>query len=325
MKILLKLTIAGALLCLLLQVSSLAQEENSPYRVTDDQGNTVHIFPTPSMSGTMSAPTGALSYHGGPIMPSVTTYVIFWVPPRLQNGNPTSLSATYENLVKRFMADYPGHGIANNSTQYYSVISGVNHYFLNAGSFAGYYLDTNPYPASGCTDPDTPGNCITDAQLRTEIARVLTLKGWTSGLGKMYLVFTSQGEGSCMGSSCAYTAYCAYHGYYGSASSPVIYGNEPYADPNHCYAGTQHDPSGDKPSDAAVNIASHEITEANTDPELNAWWDTANGEEIGDLCAWSFGTNSWDSGLANQMWNGNFYDLQLEYDNHVSGCVQVGP
>ncbi len=96
-------------------------------------------------------------------------------------------------------------------------------------------------------------------------------------------------------------------------------------DPTYCYAGSQHDPNGDVPSDAAVNVASHEITEATTDPELNAWWDSANGEEIGDLCAWMFGTTSWDGGLANQMWNGDFYDLQLEYDNHASGCVQVGP
>src|ERR1035437_10971082 len=96
MKTLLKLIVAGTLLCLLLQVSLLAQEE-SPYRVTDDQGNTVHIFPTPSMAGAIPAPSGALSYHGGPIMPSVTTYVIFWVPPTLQNGQSTSLSAKYES------------------------------------------------------------------------------------------------------------------------------------------------------------------------------------------------------------------------------------
>jgi hypothetical protein len=142
----------------------------------------------------------------------------------------------------------------------------------------------------------------------------------------MYLVFTSEGEGSCNGASCAYTDYCAYHGYFGSAASPVIYGNEPYADPLYCFAPlTQQWPSGDIPTDAAVNIASHEITEANTDPELDAWWDTANGEEIGDLCAWSFGSQSWDGGLANQMWNGHFYDLQLEYDNHTGKCVQIGP
>src|SRR5271157_4923981 len=153
---------------------------------------------------------------------------------------------------------------------------------------------------------------------------------WTPSLKKMFLVFTSTGEGSCFdssSSSCAYTSYCAYHGYFGSTSAPTIYANQPYADPAYCYysAGGQTDPSGDIPSDANVNVASHEITEANTDPELDAWWDTSNGEEIGDLCAWTFGTNTWDSAKANQMWNGRFYELQLEYDNHVGGCVQVGP
>jgi len=25
------------------------------------------------------------------------------------------------------------------------------------------------------------------------------------------------------------------------------------------------------------------------------------------------------------MWNGNFYEVQQEFDNHVGGCVQLGP
>ena len=163
------------------------------------EGNTVHIFPTPAMKYSLPAPAGALSYHGGPIMPSIKTFVIFWIPPKLQNGTATSLPVNYRTLVKQFMADYPAHGIANNSTQYYSTSGGVNTYFKNAGSFGGFYVDTNAYPASGCSDPVTPGNCITDAQLRTEIQNVMTSQGWTSGLGKMYLVFTSSGEGSCIG------------------------------------------------------------------------------------------------------------------------------
>jgi hypothetical protein len=105
----------------------------------------------------------------------------------------------------------------------------------------------------------------------------------------------------------------------------------PYANPTYFYGFSQdqHDPSGDKPSDANVNVASHEITEATTDPLVSTgpyeWYDNANGEEIGDLCAWMFSTADWDSGLANQGWNGRFYDLQLEYDNHTSGCVKIGP
>jgi hypothetical protein len=63
--------------------------------------------------------------------------------------------------------------------------------------------------------------------------------------------------------------------------------------------------------------ASHEFTEAITDPELNAWF-TAQGNEIGDhLCAYDYGLfYNWDGGNANQMWNSRFYMLQTEYDNN---------
>ena len=66
------------------------------------------------------------------------------------------------------------------------------------------------------------------------------------------------------------------------------------------------------------------MSEAITDPELNGWHNS-QGNEIGDLCEYNYGTNTWDSGKANQMWNGRFYELQQEFDNHVSACVQLGP
>ena len=325
-----KRLLAAVGLAMLMPVLAIGQDAaNSPYRVTGESG-TVHIYPTPEMSRQIKAQqarnaAGVLSYHSGPVMSGEDLYAIFWIPATLQNGGATGLSAKYQAVAKQFLGDYPSHGIANNSTQYYSTTSGTK-YFSGAGKLVATYVDTNPYPASGCSDSVTPGNCITDTQLQAEIQRVMTLKGWTGGLSKMYLMFTSSGEGSCSGTSCAYTNYCAYHGYFGSSGAPTIYANQPYADPNYCYVtGTQQAPSGDIPSDANVNVASHEITEANTDPELNAWWDSANGEEIGDLCAWSFGSLSWDGSLANQMWNGHFYDLQLEYDNHTGSCVNVGP
>jgi hypothetical protein len=324
-----KWVLAAVFLALLTATAIGQNAENSPYRVTGENG-TVHIYPTPELSRQIKAQQGVnapgvLTYQGGPIMTGDNLYAIFWIPPTLQNGSPTSLSTKYQAVTKQFLADYPYHGIANNSTQYYSVKNGVTKYFTGVGKLVASYVDTNAYPASGCSDSVTPGNCITDAQLQAEIQRVMTLKGWTGGLNKMYLMFTSTGEGSCSGIYCAYTDYCAYHGYFGSTSTPTIYANQPYADPNYCFATGQKAPSGDIPSDANVNVASHEITEANTDPELSAWWDTVNGEEIGDLCAWSFGSLTWDSALANQMWNGHFYDLQLEYDNHSASCVSIGP
>ena len=289
-----KCLIAAALMALMTPVLAAAQDAgNSPYRVSGEMG-TVHIHPTPELSRQMKAQQGinalaVLSYQGGPVMTGETLYAIFWIPATLQNGSPTTLSPKYQNVTKQFLTDYADHGLANNSSQYYALVGTVKKYFVGKGGLGG-----------------------------------------TPGLNKMFLVFTSKGEGSCSDStsaSCAYSQYCAYHGFFGSTTTPTIYSNQPYADPSYCYSpGTgQRAPNGDIPSDANVSIASHEIAEANTDPELNAWWDLANGYEIGDLCSWTFGANTWDGLLANQMWNGHFYELQQEYDNHTTSCVSLGP
>jgi len=39
-----------------------------------------------------------------------------------------------------------------------------------------------------------------------------------------------------------------------------------------------------------LSVLAHELEEANTDPELNAWYD-ASGAENADKCAWTFGQN----------------------------------
>jgi len=123
-------------------------------------------------------------------------------------------------------------------------------YIQNAWSFGGSYVDTTPYPASGCSSWETPGDCLTDAQIQAEVQKVMALKGWTGGLNKMFFVYTSSAEGSCAGFGCAYSDYCAYHSYFYSGSTPVIYGNEPYADTRCQLSGTPS-PNGDPAADAA--------------------------------------------------------------------------
>jgi len=188
----------------------------------------------------------------------------------------------------------------------------------------GFYVDTRAYPASGCNDSFTPGNCLSDIQIQREVKHVMALTGWTAGLNHIFLVFTSSGEGSCIGGACAYTSYCAYHGFFTTTSSTVIYTNQPYADLTKCQLPGAPSPNGDPYGDATASIVSHELTESITDPLINAWY-TAQGNEIGDLCAYNYGTPTWDLGNANEVWNGDPYLLQQEFDNHLSGCVQVGP
>lgn len=314
---------------LLLATVVAAQEASSRLTLRDDDGHAVHIFPSINLAPALPPDSGPLLYHGhGPVMQaSVTTYAIFWVPAKLQNGNNTSMSAHYQTVQLNMLNDYAGHGIGNNNTQYYQITStGARQYIQNKGGLGAFYVDTAAYPASGCSDTVTPGNCITDAQIQTEIKKVMGIKGWTGGLSKMFLLFTSNGEGSCFdstSSSCAYSNYCAYHGFI-SGATPIVYGNEPFGSLAYCQTSGTPTPNGDAAADTAATAASHELTEAITDPELNAWF-TAAGNEIGDLCAYQYGGNLWDSSRANQMWNGDFYELQMEFDNHLFGCVQIGP
>jgi hypothetical protein len=303
-------------------------------------GRTVHLMPTVQGARALAkaralAPLagGPLVYHaGGSIMPRVKLYAIFWIPAALQNGGSTGMSVAYQNLQTRLLMDYTANGIDNNNTQYYQVIGATATHIQNAAGvglasgLAGFTVDNAPYPASGCSDPATPGNCITDAQVQAEIQRVMALKGWTSGPNKLFLLYTSSGEGSCFdsaGTSCAYTQYCAYHSFIGT-SPPVIYANMPFGNLSVCQVSGTPSPNGNAAADAVTDVASHEITEAITDPLLNAWFDSS-GNEIGDICNFNYGANGWDAGAANQMWNGNFYEVQQEFDNHVGGCVQLGP
>ena len=292
-------------------------------------GGRIHIKPTVTGAAALAkalADTGPLLYHGGPIMQTATLYAIFWLPPALQNGGPTSIPLHYAQVNISLLVDYPFHGIDNNNTQYFQTVGSTTTYILNAGSFGGFAVNTSPYPASGCTDSFTLGNCITDAQIQAEIQKVMASKGWTGGLKNQFLLFTSKGEGSCMdpsSTSCAYTQYCAYHGYT-PTSPPIIYSNMPFDELSTCQRPRTPSPNGDPVADAEASTATHEISESITDPMLNAWFDSS-GNENGDLCAYNYGTNTWDAGAANEQWNGNFYEVQQEFDNHVGRCAQLGP
>jgi hypothetical protein len=168
---------------------------------------------------------------------------------------------------------------------------------------------------------------LTDAQIRAEVQKIVTFAKASGGLGQIFMLFTAPGEGSCFDStnkSCAYSSYCAYHSYFLKGTTPIIYSNEPYGNPSYCQTAGAPSPNNDPAADAAATAASHELSEAITDPRLNAWF-TAQGNENGDLCAYHYGTVNWDGGKANQMWNGRFYLLQTEFSNHTGQCLNTGP
>jgi hypothetical protein len=304
----------------------------------DATGNYQHILPTVQRLpfAVNATDKGPLLYHGGPVMTSLEVYSIFWAPAKLQSGAATSMPAIYKTVLTNLSADYSGHSLSSVASQYYQTVNKVTTYISGlagpggTGSDQATYTDADAYPASKCTP--TAVNCVTDAQLQAEVARVMTLKGWTGGLTKVFVVYLSPGEETCQAAkACSNTAFCGYHSHFtNSEGATVVYANLPYAILSNCQVPGTPAPSGNAYADTEASIATHEITESITDPEGSAWF-TAQGNEIGDLCAYTFGINSWDydsatkAYRANEMWNGHFYEVQRMFNNHFGLCTQAGP
>ena len=304
----------------------------------DAAGNYQHLMPTVQRLplAVSRTDTGPMLYHGGPVMTSLEVYSIFWAPAKLQSGTATTMPTSYTTVLTRLATDYSGHSLSSVASQYYQTVNGVTTYVSGlaapggTGSDAATYTDVNPYPVSKCTPAAV--NCVTDAQIQAEVTRVMGVERWTGGLTKLFVVYLAQGEETCQAANaCSNTVFCGYHGHYTNASgATVLYANMPYAVLANCQVPGTPSPSGNAYADTEASIAAHEITEAVTDPEGNAWF-TAQGNEIGDLCAYTFGTNTWDYNSAtltynaNEMWNGHYYELQMMFDNHYRVCAQYGP
>jgi PKD repeat protein len=261
-----------------------------------------------------------MNYYGGPVMHSDANYSIYWEPA----GHSTT--SNYKNVIDTYFSNVAAasSAISNDysvATQYYDG-SGPIAYQV---SFGKRIVDTNPYPVSGCVSSGVP--CLTDAQMQTELNRVISTNGLPRGLGTEYFIFTPSGVATCFDSTSldcssggANFDYCAYHSSMGSGSSTTLYAIQPYAYVSGCNSGQS--PNGDG-ADSTINVTSHENIETITDPLGNAWFDSS-GQEIGDKCAWNFGSALGGSPGAQyneQISSGNYW-LQQEWSNASSGCAQ---
>lgn len=109
--------------------------------------------------------------------------------------------------------------------------------------------------------------------------------------------------------------FCGYHSYVNFGDyGHTLFTVEPFQQVTGCYANPPDLTS------ATGNVLSHEIFEAITDPDLNAWYGfgypIANlGMEIGDQCVWLH--------LIAQKLGKNTYTTQNEYSNKYHSCADI--
>jgi hypothetical protein len=234
-----------------------------------------------------------LSYHNGPVVISAKVVYIFWGP---TFSNVGSADWQYAQQIIGFRNQFGTNGEYNTITQYTQF--GSQHIQLaNLGSGTPDLFDPTPPPTA-----------VTDANVQSEVAHYLTLFGFNSST--IYEVVipstsysTDQGETSCGGPN---LFYCAYHSWYTSGSSNVLYSIEPYPSCSGCqWPGWTFAQNAD-------HFVCHETREAVTDPVGTGWWNNRTGAELDDQCAWS----------PNPFLSGG-YGYQYEWSNANNGCVQT--
>jgi hypothetical protein len=307
----------GALTALV-GVLSASAASASPPTAKNPVGRILGVVPSHGHAAGRLGSSGNLTYHNGPVMHTNSVRAIYWIP------SGYSVSANYRSVIDGFFANVAGDSgktsnVYYSDTQYYDLSAPIAY----SSSFSGSVIDTNAFPASGCRDSYT-SVCLSDSQLQSEISRVIKANVWSTGLGTEYFIFTPKNVGSCFGSSCAYSYFCAYHSQIGNGSTATLYANMPYAAfvPSAC--GSGQSPNADD-ADSTINVTSHEHNETITDPLGTAWYDR-RGNENGDKCAWNFGhpLGSTGSGSYNQAIGSGRYYLQQEWSNRSSGCVLIG-
>jgi hypothetical protein len=276
-----------------------------------------------------------LDYNGGPVMTSNTNYTFYWAP-----AGSTPYPSDYQPGINQFFED-----LAHESGSHTNVDSVATQYNNVAGEFANYnshfggaIVDTNPYPASGCS---FAVRCLTDAQIRAELTSYIAAHNLPSDLTHEYFVLTPPGVEGCLeGTVCSagtsHPSYCAYHGAIKVAggSGVIVYANDPYVAGGVC--DTSNHPNGTTADATIAGGLSHEHVESLTDPEPNnAWTDWAGGPlgwgyEIGDKCRTFYEPTEYGTTLGvapngaryNQLINGHPYWFQQEWSNQGHACMQ---
>jgi hypothetical protein len=106
------------------------------------------------------------------------------------------------------------------------------------------------------------------------------------------------------------TQYCGWHTYGTINGFSIKYSfvGNPDRCPSACEAQSTG-PNSNAGADGMASIIAHELEEAVTDPNLNAWYDT-RGRENADKCAWTFGSTS-------TAGNGSLYNMTLGARNYL--------
>lgn len=287
--------------------------------------------PTKTGQGVSLQPisTSPLTYHGGPVQHIQYAYAIFWLPvgDHFEPG-PSPNDSRFESLVSRYFDDVSGSNLSKLMVQY---PDSLNASPTSEVVFGGGFVDTTPYPHVGnLTDP------LLGSDVSNEVEKVISSGALPTGVDDSYYVFTANGINVCEDSGmtlCTFTTtqlpsgLCAFHSYLPSDSPFAFVAVNPSGMSGACQvsvSGVITYPNDDQTSDSAINLASQQQLDMQSDPFGNSWYDTTTNGEISDKCIGEYGSVNVTSGN-NTVLNGNPYLLQEEWSNSAGSCTLTPP
>jgi hypothetical protein len=245
-----------------------------------------------------------LSYQGGPVMVSNNNVYYIWYG----TWDPAS-----KNVLNNLAQSIGGSPYFNINTTYYN---GSGTHVKNVVSLAG-----------STTNSGTLGTQLSDANIQSIVATAITSGALQADANGVYMVLTDRNTTATSGFC---TQYCGWHTHATIANTDIKYafiGNPETQCPAGC--GVNNPTLNGTPgADAMASVLAHELEEAVTDPDLNAWYSLQSGMENADKCAWNFGTTATDSnGVAyNQTFGSMKYLIQQNWTLLPSqACAQHYP
>jgi hypothetical protein len=303
MRVALRATLVGALTlsALLAHAAGVKTDDESVYKPTgkgygeldDSPGAFARWRAAVSKAGPNN---NGIFYHGGPVVLGTTNVYYIWY------GNWSGNTAS--TILTNFAQSVGGSPYFNINTTYYN---GSGTHVSNAVSYAG-----------ATSDGYSQGTSLSDAQIQAVVSSAITTNKLPKDTNAVYFVLTSAdvtaNSGFC-------TQYCGWHTHGTIAGSDIKYSfvGNPDRCPSSCAAQTTS-PNGNAGADGMASIIAHELEEAVTDPDLNAWYDR-RGYENADKCAWTFGTESTapNGSKYNMTLGGMSYLIQRNWVNAGGG------
>jgi hypothetical protein len=232
--------------------------------------------------GTTAALSPILNHHG-PVMTTPTPYLIWYGNWNQSNGSDTPAG---QQLVRDFIFGDSNSPYFQINTTYGGPSGGINYSGVEG-------VNETTVAASGTK--------LTDNGVANIVANAINAGKLPKDSNGIYFVLTSSNiakTGFC-------SQYCGWHtnGALGGTDIKYAFVGNANRCLNACAAQTIS-PNGNAGVDGMVSVIAHELEEATTDPDLNAWYDSS-GAENADKCAWTFGQNQ------SVLPSGAYYNMAL--------------